>query len=100
THAATTQQAMQSALDNFYNNAPANKYYEEGGSAVHGYTNRSFPLVGSESAYHTVTYYDDYGFKSLIGHTGYGYKNDELTGQENDENIFVKGLVTGTKTKV
>lgn len=99
-HPATSQSAMQTTLNTFYNGATIDKYYEDRGTIVHGYTNRSFPNVSDNNAYLIVTYYDNYSFKSLIGNTNYNYKGDELTGQETSENLFVKGLVTGSKIKV
>ncbi|WP_422361270.1 hypothetical protein [Reichenbachiella sp.] len=73
THSSEIDQAtMQGIVDQFYTDAEANtmpgervdEWYEERGSAVHGYTNTSFPLVSSVDKYLTVTYYDDYGFST------------------------------------
>src|SRR5690606_1259203 len=62
---------------------------------VHGYDNASFPKVADPDAYRTVTYYDGYGFKSLIAEGNYDYVAGELPGQEASWNTRVKGLVTG-----
>lgn len=65
----------------------------------HGYSNVVFPTTNTEIL--SVTYYDNYDFKSLIGNTEFNYKNNEFTsGQEPSEDLFVKGLVTGAKTNV
>ena len=39
-----------------------NKWYEERGATVHGYTNRVFPYVSNENSYLVVSYYDDYDY--------------------------------------
>src|SRR5690606_9890357 len=58
THGSNVDQdGMQEHVDTFYE---THTLFEERGSAVHGYTNQSFPLVSDEADYLTVTYYDDY----------------------------------------
>lgn len=73
-----------------------------------GYTNTVFSatdFIASNFEVLTVTYYDDYSFKSLLNDQQYDYKPDEYTGQyvyDGNGNSFprVVGQVTGTKTKV
>lgn len=73
--------------------------------ATHGYTNRTFPYQSIEPL--TVTYYDDYDFKSLWSDL-YGYVPEVLSQVVSGEtydyptapNLLVKGQVTGTKVKV
>jgi RHS repeat-associated protein len=84
--------------ETFVGNTPGN---------VHGYDNHSCPNANYETL--TVTYYDDYGFKSLLNDPENEYKPNQvspvtsLTGtysQAANENILVKGQVTGSKVKV
>src|SRR5690606_598960 len=111
------QEQMQADVDNFYGSlgaGEANKWYEEAGTAVHGYTNRSFPNVSSENAYLTATYYDNYSFICAIPGAGacnnpytgpYKYDKDQLPAeigypeQDQSESRAVNGQVTGTKVK-
>ncbi|MCK4662992.1 MAG: hypothetical protein KAT68_09020 [Bacteroidales bacterium] len=66
----------------------------------HGYEDQTFPEVVfcSECEIRTVTYYDNYDFNNN-GTNDYVYNTDE-TDIENTPYYFVKGKVTGTKTKV
>jgi RHS repeat-associated protein len=76
--------------------------YEERASTVLGYTNRTFPWVKDSTKYLTATYYDTYGF--------WGVKNFDATNDisgysDNEGNTTLyyeqlKGLVTGTRSKV
>lgn len=74
--------------------------YESRGGSVHDYTNNAYPNVADENSYTSVSYFDDYSFKSLIGSTSYDYKNDELSGLPSSESLRVKGFNTGGKTKL
>jgi len=81
---------------------------------VHGYTNKAYPVrTGSTTTeidpnkYLSVTYYDNYSFRSLWYGT-YTYLNESLSEIANGityqqpatENLRVIGQVTGSKTKV
>lgn len=79
---------------------------------IHGYSNKAYPVLTSATVtdvnrYLSVTYYDNYLFKSLWPSV-YGYVNDGLNrmienepyNQPTGESTTVKGQVTGTKTKV
>jgi len=116
TTAALTQEQMQTVVNNFYATKAWAKFSETyvGSAAanVHGYSNKSYPVVTTSATvdpqkYLTVSYYDNYQFKSLW--TGdYNYQNESLSqtvsgnayNQPAIENQTVVGLVTGTKTKV
>ncbi len=69
-----------------------------GVSATDRYTNTVWPTTSLEVL--TVTYYDNYNFKTLIGGTAFDYKNDELPGQETLPFVPLKGQVTGSKINV
>ncbi|MEM7107051.1 MAG: DUF6443 domain-containing protein [Bacteroidota bacterium] len=68
-------------------------FFEDRGSAVHGYTNNSYPSVSNANNYLTATYYDDYTFP----HAGSYTFVEEL----GNPAAFgrVKGQVTGSKVK-
>jgi RHS repeat-associated protein len=76
---------------------------------VHGYDNASFPIVSNETAYHTVTYYDNYTFRDGLVAFGaaYNYDNTQLGCKTTNANYCypatefarVKGQVTGSKVK-
>lgn len=68
--------------------------YEQRGSAVHGYTNRTYPSVSAQNDYLTVTYYDDYAWKSS---TRYDFASSAALGQT--YTTAVRGLETGKKTR-
>jgi RHS repeat-associated protein len=120
TTTALTQAQMQSVVDDFYTLMYTTKPWRTWGERyigidpgnVHGYTNRSYPIVQTgatvdPSKYLTVSYYDTYDFKSLWGERK--YVNDTLsyktTGgvtyhQDASEYLRLKGMVTGVKVKV
>ena len=70
--------------------------YEERGSAVHGYTNQSYPSATAESAYLSVTYYDDYDW--LTENDPHGFSTADALG--GTPNYRVQGQSTGSKSKV
>ncbi|WP_221408143.1 DUF6443 domain-containing protein, partial [Fulvivirga imtechensis] len=86
-------------------------FYEERGTAIHGYTDQSYPTGVAANDYLTVTYYDDYTFKNLPDFgTTYNYSvPTQLGSQTTPQGTYtfpatefdrVKGQVTGSKTKV
>jgi RHS repeat-associated protein len=107
-----SQSAMQGNVDTYYNQLATNggawfeKFYSGTGNVL-GYTNASFPVVAAEKDYLSVTYYDNYQFKSVIS-PDYNYVNDGLSASRNNiayslpltEHPYVVGFVTGTRTKV
>ena len=68
---------------------------EARGTALHGYTNNTYPVVADENACLTITYYDDYAW---AGASDMSYSPSESLGAEKFERV--KGLVTGVKNKV
>src|SRR5690606_16899986 len=110
-----SQIEMQGAVNAFYDKAWTKLYETYVGNAtgnVHGYSNKSYPVVNTgdtidRNNYFTVTYYDNYSFRSLWLGT-YGYMSDDLNQtlngvlytQPTTENQRVNGQVTGTKVKV
>ena len=68
--------------------------YEQRGSAVHGYTNRTYPSVSAQNDYLTVTYYDDYAWNSS---TRYDFASSAALGQTYTTAVW--GLETGKKTR-
>jgi RHS repeat-associated protein len=115
TTALLSQSEMQTVVNNFYTKAWT-KLYETyiGASAgnIHGYTNKSYPVVTTgnltvANSYLTVTYYDNYDFKSLLWGP-YDYASDGLTETRDGitytqpvaANPLIKGLVTGSKVRV
>ncbi len=110
-----TQDEMQTVVNAFYSKSWNRLYETYIGSAagnVHGYTNKSYPVITSGSGLNTrtiltVTYYDNYDYLDLwIGE--YDYVNDGLSAQANGviytqpvaPSDRVIGQATGTKTKV
>ncbi|NOU17310.1 MAG: hypothetical protein HOO91_07120 [Bacteroidales bacterium] len=100
-----TREQVQSVVETFYSNSN-NKYYEETGSAILGYTNQSFPSTTAESLL-TITYYD--GYQQLTTANGFGTLGFLASGIiafcDNDGNTngyhdSVRGQVTGTRVKV
>ena len=70
--------------------------YEVRGTAVHGYTNQSYPSVAAEGAYLTVTYYDDYDW--LPANDPHAFSTADALG--GTPNYRVQGQSTGSKSKV
>jgi RHS repeat-associated protein len=112
---ATTQAAVQSGVTAHYSKAWAKfgeTYLGNATGNVHGYSNKSYPVVNKTNTidqyqYLTVSYYDNYNFKSLWL-DDFNYVNDALSQVDNgttytspsSEFPDVIGAVTGTKTKV
>lgn len=84
--------SIQSAVDGI------SVFTENRGNNVHGYTNNAYPNVSNENDYLTVTYYDNYAYPHAQGASAnYDYA-EVFTGTVLNESV--KGLVTGTKTRV
>ncbi len=104
--ATRDQEDMQTKINTFYANAEGEDWFESEGGNELGYTNRCFPDQTDESKHLTVTYYDDYSFKSLITTANdYKYDNTRLVesgsdkGQPEQEFNRVQGQVTGSRVK-
>jgi RHS repeat-associated protein len=108
-----TQSKMRTRVDSYFTQLGTNgglwfeKYVGSVANNVHGYTNQSFPLVSNEQNYLTVTYYDNYNFKSTwMGN--YNYVNESLIhlvngvtySQPASANLAIVSKITGTKIKV
>ncbi|MBX2954511.1 MAG: hypothetical protein KF846_00040 [Cyclobacteriaceae bacterium] len=121
TTANLSQLQMQGVVDAYYNNMTTTTWRKWGetyignvAGNVHGYSNKSYPVrTGGASEinvnkYLSVTYYDNYDFKTNLVVSDYDY----LSGQISPVTVngfsyslpairtSVKGLVTGTKVKV
>ena len=70
--------------------------YEVRGTAVHGYTNQSYPSVAAEGDYLSVTYYDDYDW--LPENDPHAFSTTDALG--GTPNYRVQGQSTGSKSKV
>ena len=95
----TTLSTVQTLVNGLYTN-PATPYYEERGSALHGYTNQSFPATnadGSALQIYSVNYFDNYDFDN-DNTPDYNYTAQGITGESTQGNSF--GLVTGSKRLV
>jgi RHS repeat-associated protein len=117
TTAQLTQAQMQAVVDaHFAKTASAwgERYIGNATGNIHGYTNKAYPTCTGSTAgekdpnkYLTVTYYDNYSFRSLW--TGdYTYLDENLSESVNGTNYSqpdaeftrIAGQVTGTKIKV
>jgi hypothetical protein len=90
--------AATQAVNTFYANVFSNPIlrYEETGGSIHGYTNRSFPVLSNECQVYTVSYYDDYSFLSQFGNA-YQFSPESVLGLTSSS-TNTQGLITGTKT--
>jgi RHS repeat-associated protein len=106
-----TQAQMQAAVDAHFAKVSAQwgeNYVGSMTGNVFGYTNKAYPVVTTGmtldlTKYLSITYYDNYAFKSLwIG--DYSYLNEGLSEvgatQPAIENLTVTGQVTGTMLRV
>jgi hypothetical protein len=90
---------VQQALNVLYANVQTNSAvrYEERGGSIHGYTNRSFPVLSNQFQAYTISYYDNYDFLSQFG-AGYDFA-DESMGTPTHSSL-TRSLVTGTKVLI
>ncbi|MCW3787915.1 DUF6443 domain-containing protein [Plebeiibacterium sediminum] len=97
-NSAQSRADLQASIDSYYASYPS-KLWESKTSigSNFNYTNQSFPSGIDNKSYLTVTYYDDYDFEGKKDFKAGLYYNisDETT-----NNAKVKGLVTGSRTKV
>lgn len=110
TTANVSQSVMQGAVNAHFAKTSARwseTYVGNIAGNVHGYSNKAYPIVTTASIvdvdqYLTVTYYDDYSFKALLGSPQFDYQPSEVTGQVvlDDVNDWVVGQVTGGKTRM
>ncbi|MBR8534941.1 RHS repeat-associated core domain-containing protein [Carboxylicivirga sediminis] len=99
------QATMQTLVDNEYTNGRSFYVSREKTNTIHwGYNDASFPRSTDASSivYHTATYYDNYDYPYVLAfdessNNISGYSDTHGNVNYNDK---VKGLVTGTATKV
>lgn len=95
-----TYEAVRDAVNSFYSSLPANLSlrYETAGTAVHEYTNRSYPILSDTSQAYVITYYDNYAFLPRFG-AAYNFAAEPAPGPTE---AFARsnGLVTGIKSIV
>jgi RHS repeat-associated protein len=110
-----SQADMQTGVKNHYAKAWAKwgeSYIGTASGNISGYSNKSYPVVtvgttAPISSYNSITYYDNYSFKSYIS-GDYNYVNEELSETFNGieyeqpatEFTTVVGQVTGTRVRV
>ncbi len=119
TTATLTQAQMQGVVDHYYSTSLSTLGetfvgYAAAGN-LHGYSNTSYPIIhtaatASENAFLTVTYYDNYNYRSawLTSLDNYSYLDENLSktangiqyDQPDAHNPNVIGQVTGSKVKV
>ena len=96
-----TQEAMQTVVNQYYGRASA-RWFELQGTSVHGYTNKSYPVLADPFKYLSATYYDDYTWKNSLSNSArLDFKGDELPGEQASVALNkTNGLATGSKVKV
>lgn len=91
-----TQSQLKEMVQDFYGTSPQETRFEENGE-LHGYTNRSFPILGATEDVDQVWYFDDYSFVD-------SFPEPELFSFEShfgDERLVTaKGMTTGSKARV
>ena len=102
----TTRATIQALLDGLYiaSNAtyPDNAWYETRGTALHGYTNTSFPKTNADGTaleVLSVNYYDNYDFDSN-GTSDFVYTPQGLAGEVVQSPATINNLATGSKRLV
>jgi RHS repeat-associated protein len=92
--------SVQQQLTTFYATISTNPLlrYEDRGNAIHGYTNRSYPVLSSELQTNAVMYFDNYNFLSPAA-TQYAFHPEPYLGLT-EAFVRVQGLTTGTKNRV
>ena len=100
---------VQTYINDFYNkisqgNPDNSAWYEVPGTAIHGYTNKSFPTAVAAKDYLTVKYFDDYSFKSGWRRpNSYNYVSTDITGTITLQALPLantNGVATGLKVRV
>jgi RHS repeat-associated protein len=102
----TTRQAIQALVDGLYiagnTTYPDNAWYETRGTALHGYTNTSFPKTNADATaleILSVNYYDNYDF-DLNGTDDYAYTAQGLAGEIAQPPLTTMSFATGSKRLV
>jgi RHS repeat-associated protein len=101
----TTRSALQLVVNTVYTasnpNYPPTNFFESQGTALHGYTNLSFPKTNGDGTtaivVQNVSYYDNYDFDNN-GSPDYNYAVQGLTNEGTQSRAM--GLATGGKSLV
>lgn len=90
--------AATQTIANFYSTVSTNPSlrYEDAGGNIHGYTNRSFPILSNQFQAYSAAYFDDYGFLPQFG-TGYQFVQESTLGL-NANSVLTRTMMTGIKT--
>jgi RHS repeat-associated protein len=94
----TSLMTVQDILNGLYTDT--NAYYEDRGTALHGYTNQSFPVSNKDNSaleILVVNYYDNYDFDN-VGGDDYSYTAQGMAGEATQGNSL--GFITGNKRLV
>jgi RHS repeat-associated protein len=91
----TTRSSMDSLVVRLLYPGANDVYWEEKGTAAHGYTNISFPTTNSTVL--SVNYYDEYDFDGN-GSADYSYTSQGLSNESTQGTAF--GRPTGTKKQI
>jgi len=103
-----TRDSIQSLVDRLYTNTnptyPKNAFYERRGTALHGYSNTSFPKTNVDNSaleVWNVMYYESYDF-DFNGSRDFKYDSLSFSGsgQATTSNWRARGLATGSKRLV
>ncbi|SHI02911.1 RHS repeat-associated core domain-containing protein [Chryseolinea serpens] len=106
---ALSLEQMQEQVDDFYSSRGYESAFEQFtgvAGAAQGYDNASFPVITDPTAVYSVTYYDNYRFKSLLANAqDYAYRNNELSAspgqraQDESPQGLLSGHTTGTRVR-
>lgn len=91
---------IQQAVSLFYASVSTNPLlrYEELNGNIHGYTNRSFPVLSNQLQVYAASYYDNYNFLSQLG-APYQFKVESTLGVSGYSTL-TQSLATGTKVLI
>lgn len=73
--------------------------YEDLSGTIHGYTNRSYPVLTNANQVYSITYYDNYNFLSGFGSSDYQFKPEPSIGL-NGNYPHAQKMVTGSKVVI
>jgi hypothetical protein len=93
-----TPATLNQSIKDFYahvSQTPSIRYEDRLTPGIHGYSNRSFPVLANGMQVYGVTYFDDYNFSS----SRYAFRAEPALGL-NEYFNRVQGMVTGSKTLI
>lgn len=90
---------VEQKINNFYSAVASSPNIRfEGKGEVHGYTNRSYPLLADTVDVYTVTFFDDYSFLSeFLSPAGYNFQAELGLNSPIEK---AAGQLTGTKVRI